>query len=143
MKAQILLLLAISLGSLDLLHGEGFEPLQPATSKAAAKPEATTKQVVRIYGVRAILGPVPKEGDEAAKKARSECWEALVSLFDTALIMSGCEQPRPTFGLHNPSNCLAVGGTPEQIELISQAISACLENEQPRPPTVLPVRVVK
>lgn len=142
MKARALLLLPILLGTLGLLHGEGFETRMPATA-AAAKPEASVKQVVRIYAVRAILGPVPKEGDEAGKKARAERWDSLLSLFDTALIMSGCEQPRPTFGLHNQTNCLAVSGTPSQIKLISQAISACMENEQPRSPTVMPVRVVK
>jgi|GEM_PF-4908998 len=142
MKTRTLLLLAISLGSLGPLHGEGFEPRQ-ATSAAAAKPEASVKQVVRIYAVKAILGPVPREGDESGKKARAECWDSLMSLFDTTLIMAGCEQPRPTFGLHNQTNCLAVGGTVEQIELISQAISACQENEQPHAPSVMPFRVVK
>jgi hypothetical protein len=142
MKTRSLFIPLIILGELSLLHVQGNEPRTPAPS-VAAKPEATTKQVVRIYAVRAILGAVPKEGDEVAKKVRAECWDSLMSLFDTALIMAGCEQPRPTFGLHNQSNCLAVGGTSEQIELISQAISACLENEQPRHQAVMPVRVVK
>jgi len=142
MKTRTLLLLAISIGTLGLLHGEGFEPRQ-ADLAAAAKPEANLKQVVRIYAVKAILGPVPREGDESGKKVRAESWDSLMSLFDTALIMAGCEQPRPTFGLHNQTNCLAVGGTAEQIDLISQAVLACLENEQPRAPAEMPVRVVK
>lgn len=136
------LLLPLLLSHLGLLHVQGNEPRPPAPA-VAAKPEATTRQIVRIHALRAILGPVPEEDDEAGKKIRAERWDSLMSLFDTALVMAGCEQPRPTFGLHNQTNCLAVGGTPEQIELISQAIYACQENEQPRSPSVMPVRVVK
>lgn len=103
--------------------------------KPAAKPEATTRQTVRIYAIQAALGSIPEEGDEARREARAERWDSLMGLFDAALIMAGCEQPRPTFGLDNQTNCLVVGGTTEQMELISQAISACHENERLRPPS--------
>lgn len=102
--------------------------------KPAAKQEANTRQIIRIYAIKAILGSIPEEGDEAGKEARTGRWDSLMGLFDTALIMAGREEPRPTFGLDNQTNCLVVGGAAEQIELISQAISACQENEQPRPP---------
>ncbi len=142
MKTRTLLLLPILLGTLGLLHIQSDE-LRPLAATAATKPKANTMQAVRVYAIKAILGSMPKEGDKAGKKARDECWDSLMNLFDTVLTMAGSEQPRPTFGLHNETNCLVVGGTAEQIELISQAISACQENEQPRAPTVMPVRVVK
>lgn len=134
MKTRTPLLLPILVGTLGLLHVQGNEP-QPPAPAAAIPPEANTKQIVRIFPLKAILGSLPEEEDEAGKEARAGRWDSLMSLFDTALIMAGCEQPRPTFGLHNETNCLAVGGTPEQIELVSQAISACQENEGPRPPS--------
>lgn len=134
MKTRTLLLLPILLGSLGLLHVEGGEP-RPPSPAAATKPEANARQIVRIYAIKAILGSIPEEGDEAGKEARIGRWDSLMSLFDTALIMAGCEDPRPTFGLHNQTNCLAVGGTAEQIELISQAVAACHENEGSRPPS--------
>jgi len=142
MKAPTLFPLLLLLGTLGLLHAQGNEPRSPFAT-ASAKPVTSTKQFVRIYAIKAILGSVPKEGDEEGKKARAEYWDSLMGLFDTALIMAGCEEPRPTFGLDNQTNCLVVGGTTDQIELISQAITACQKNEQPRSPSVIPVRVVK
>jgi len=138
MKTRAPLLLPILLGALGLLHVQADEP------RLLTKSEASTRQIVRIFPIKAILGSLPEEGDKAGKEARNGRWDSLMSLFDTALIMAGCEEPRPTFGLHDQTNCLAVGGTPEQIErieLVSQAISACQENEQPRSPTVMPVIV--
>ncbi len=128
MKTRTPLLLPILLGTLGLLQVEADEP------RLLSKPEASTRQIVRIFPIKSILGSLPEEGDKAGKEARNGRWDSLMSLFDTALIMAGCEEPRPTFGLHDQANCLAVGGTPEQIELVSQAISACQENEQPRSP---------
>ncbi len=118
-----------------------LKEVQP--DRPPGKAEATTEQVVRIHGIKAILGPNPREDDEAGKNIRAAHWDSLMSLIDTALVMAGCEQPRPALGLHDESNCLVVGGTAEQIDLISHAISACHENERPGSPSVMPVRVIR
>lgn len=129
MKTRALLLLPISLGSLGLLHGEGFEPRQAAPAAAAPAKQTGPEASPRVRSYALGFFAQGYSADEGRRLQRTA-----LDLISLALKTNHTPATHEdSLSIHGDTSVLVARATDAQHAIIADVIRVLKENTPDRP----------